>query len=106
MGRVGVSKRADALYAKLDAALEKARWRRWTLRGIYLNPRDYDAFAKAETRRYRHRTGSKAEVHPLGYRHALIIGGSALPVRAGTKSAVYNQNGEAIYIAALSPKVR
>lgn len=88
-----------AIYKRMDAALERARWRGLTLRGIYLDPGDYAAFARTETSRWRNRTGSTAKVWPLSYGNVLIIGGAALPVKEATKSAVYADSGEAIYIA-------
>jgi hypothetical protein len=37
------------IYDRIDSALERARWRQLELRGLYLDPVDYAAFAKAET---------------------------------------------------------
>lgn len=96
-----------SIYDRVDAALEKARWRNLALRGIYLNPADYAAFAKAETVRWRKETGSKALCWPLSYQHVLILGKSALPVKEAKSSAVYATSGEQIAIPKrLSPRVR
>lgn len=40
----------DPIIERIEAALEKARWRKLELRGLYLDPIDYAAFAKAETK--------------------------------------------------------
>jgi hypothetical protein len=91
----------------IDVALEKARWRNLELRGIYLDPADYAAFALFETKRWQRETGSSATVVPLSYRNVLIIGGKALPVKEAKCSAVYATSGEAIYIPKrLSPRVK
>jgi excinuclease UvrABC nuclease subunit len=90
---------------RLDAALQKARFRRLELRGIYLDEADYAAFAKAMTRRWRKASGSRAGVFPLAYDSVLIIGGSAM-VHEAKKSAVYATSGEAVVIPKrLSPRV-
>ena len=86
-----------SIYDRIDAALEKARWRQLELRGIYLDEEDYFAFAKAETIRWRKASGSKARVYPMSYENVLIIGGKAL-VSPAKHSAVYAKSGEAIYI--------
>lgn len=94
------------IYERIDAALEKARWRQLHLRGIYLDEADYFALVRAETARWRKASGSGARVYPMSYDNALIIGGSAL-VSPAKSSAVYAESGEAITICKhLSPKVR
>lgn len=86
-----------SIYERINTALEKARWRKFELRGIYLDKAGYEAFAKAETARYRKMTGSSARTYPMAYENVLIIGGSAI-VHPAKGSAVYGQSGEAITI--------
>jgi len=93
--------------ARIDAALEKARWRQWKLRGIYLDPIDYFCFQEAETKRYRAEHGGEGPVWPLSYDNQLIIDGKALPVKHGGKSAIYATSGESITIPKeLSPRTK
>ncbi len=92
---------------RIDTALEKARWRKLELRGIYLDPSDYAAFAKIRTAQYRRETGSKASLLPLSYEHVLILGKNLLLVKEATGSAVYATSGEGIAIPKrLSARVR
>lgn len=96
----------EPIYRRIDSALEKARWRKLELRGIYLDFADYHAFAKAETDHYQKAAGSKALIWPLSYENVLILGKKALPVKEAGKSAVYATSGEAIAIPKrLSPRV-
>jgi hypothetical protein len=83
---------------RIEAALEKARWRKLELRGLYLDHADYADFAYAETLRYQQETGSTALLWPCSYRNVLIIGGKALPVKEATRSAIYATSGEAIIV--------
>ncbi len=71
-----------------------------------MDEKDYHAFAKAETARYRRMTGSRCRTYPMAYENVLIIGGSAI-VHPAKSSAVYAECGEAIVISKkLSAKVR
>jgi hypothetical protein len=95
------------IYARIDSALEKAHWRKWKLRGIYLDPIDYFCLHEAETKRWQALLGGEGPVWPLSYENVHIIGGKALPVKHAGKSAVYAESGEAITIPKeLSPRVR
>lgn len=91
----------------IDVALEKARWRKLELRGIYLDPADYAAFALFETEKYQRESGSDCTVWPLSYQNVLILGHKALPVKEAKRSAIYATSGEEIAIPKrLSPRVR
>jgi hypothetical protein len=83
---------------RIEAALEKARWRKLELRGLYLDSDDYADFAYAETVRYQEATGGTTILWPLSYENILILGDKALPVNAGTRSAIYATSGEAIAV--------
>jgi hypothetical protein len=96
-----------SIFRRIDYALEKARWRKLELRGIYLDEADYAALVRVSTRRYRKRFGSDATVWPLSYKNELIIGKSLLPVKAAAASAVYSKTGQGITIPKrLSRRVR
>jgi hypothetical protein len=69
-----------SIISRIEAALEKARWRKLELRGLYLDHEDYADFAYAETVRYQQETGSTAMLWPLSYENVLIIGGKAITV--------------------------
>jgi hypothetical protein len=98
---------ANSIYTRIDCALEKGRWRKLALRGIYLDAADYAEFVAAETKAWRESTGSKATVYPLSYGDHLIIGGAAVPVKEAGTSAVYATSGEGITIPKrLSPRVK
>jgi hypothetical protein len=95
-----------SLYDRIDAALEKARWRKLEVRGIYLDEADYFAFAKAETDRWRKASGSKVRVYPMSYGNVLILGSGCSIVKPATRSRVYAKGGETIDIPKrLSAKV-
>lgn len=89
---------AGGIIDRIEAALEKARWRKLELRGLYLDHDDYADFAHAETLRFQRETGSTAILWPLSYENILIIGGKALPVKEATRSAIYATSGEAIVV--------
>jgi hypothetical protein len=92
---------------RIDSALEKARWRKLELRGIYLDSADYAALAKQRTAEHRAAFGGRAKVWPLSYESVLLIGRSLLPVKAGKSSAVYATSGESIAVPKhLSAKTR
>lgn len=95
-----------SIHDRIDAALEKARWRKLELRGIYLDEEDYFAFAKAETERWRKASGSKARVYPLSYEKVLILGNGCAIVKPAKRSRVYAKGGEIIDVPKrLSAKV-
>lgn len=87
-----------SIYDRIAAALEKARWRKLELRGIYLDEEDYLAFAKAETARYRKMTGSRSRTYPMSYENVLILGAGSVIVKPATRSRVYAKGGETIDI--------
>jgi hypothetical protein len=92
---------------RIDSALEKARWRKLELRGLYLDSADYAALAKQRTAEHRAAFGGRAKIWPLSYESVLLIGRPLLPVKAGQSSAVYATSGEAIAIPKrLSSRVR
>ena len=86
------------IIARIESALEKARWRKLELRGLYLDHQDYADFAYAETLRYQQETGSTAMLWPLSYENVLILGEKALPIKEAGKSALYATSGEAITV--------
>lgn len=95
------------IIARIESALEKARWRELELRGLYLDDEDYADFAYAETLRYQEETGSSAMLWPLSFDHVLILNDKSIPVKGATKSAIYATSGEAITIPKrLSPRTR
>jgi hypothetical protein len=97
--------RPDIL-ARIEAAIEKARWRKLELRGLYLDHEDYADFAYAETVRWQEETGSAAILWPLSYDNVLILNKKSIPVKEAAKSAVYATSGEAVYVPKmLSPRV-
>jgi hypothetical protein len=90
---------------RIAAALEKARWRRLELRGLYLDHDDYADFAHAETLRYQQETGSDAILWPLSYENVLILNERAIPVKESQRSGIYSTTGEYIAVPKrLSPK--
>jgi hypothetical protein len=98
---------SDSIITRIESALEKARWRKLELRGLYLDHDDYADFAYAETLRYQQETGSTAMLWPIAYENILILGGKALPVKEAGQSAVYATSGEAIAVPKrLSPRTR
>jgi hypothetical protein len=97
---------AGSIIDRIEAALEKARWRKLDLRGLYLDHEDYADFAYAETIRFQQETGSQAMLWPLSYDNVLILGAKAVPVKGAGRSAVYANSGEEIRVAKrLSPRV-
>lgn len=98
---------AATIISRIESALERARWRKLELRGLYLDHEDYADFAYAETIRWQQETGSTALLWPLSYENILIIGGKALPVKESPRrSAIYGQHGEEIVVPKqLSEKV-
>lgn len=94
------------IISRIESALEKARWRKLELRGLYLDHEDYADFAYAVTLKYQQETGSQALLWPLSYENILILGAKVLPVKEATRSAIYATSGEAIYVPKqLSAKV-
>ena len=91
---------------RIQAALEKARWRKLELRGMYLDEEDYQELADSETENYRKSTGSSAKLWPCTYQHVLLLSRKAIPVHEAIVSAVYATSGERICIPKkLSPRV-
>lgn len=97
---------SDTIIPRIESALEKARWRKLELRGLYLDHEDYADFAYAKTLSWQQETGGTALLWPLSYENVLIIGAKLLPVKGATRSAIYATSGEAIYVPKrLSEKV-
>ena len=91
---------------RIECALEKARWRKLELRGLYLDHEDYADFAYAETLRWQKETGSTALLWPLAYENVLILNAKSIPVKEATRSAIYSTTGEEIAVPKkLSAKV-
>lgn len=89
----------ETILDRIDCALEKARWRKLELRGLYLDHEDYADFAHAMTLRYQQETGSTAILWPLSYENVLLLGRSAVPVKEGQSSAIYATSGEPICVS-------
>jgi hypothetical protein len=91
---------------RLDAALAKMAERKMEPRAIYLTRPDYDALARARTRRYRQDTGSPAFVWPLSHEDVPIISASLIqhmiPIRetksAAKQSMIYSKHGVAVHV--------
>jgi hypothetical protein len=97
----------ESIIDRIESALEKARWRKLKLRGLYLDHQDYADFAHAETLRYQRETGSGAILWPLSFDHVLILNEKSIPVKGATVSAVYGEHGEKIVVPKqLSPRTR
>jgi hypothetical protein len=96
---------AETIIARIESALEKARWRKLELRGLYLDRDDYADFAHAETLRYQQETGSTAILWPCSYENVLLLNRKLIPVKASGRSAAYSTTGEEIVVPKrLSPR--
>lgn len=90
---------ASTIVARIEAALEKAVFRKMKVRAIYLDEADRQAYTKANTRYWRKQLGSKAIFHPLSF--------GDHPIRYGSRSRIYDEHGVEIAIPKrLSPRVR
>lgn len=98
--------RTRRIVARMDLALAILSARGMDPRAFYLTPFDYEALARAKTKRWREESGSTAFAVPTSHRDVPLIGESLIekmiPVREAAASRrysmLYSTRGVAIHV--------